>query len=96
MNITTTDGHCYTDTTLACLIGASLPTPTACQEAVALLREALNVGVSQQTLWQITGIAVWDGLHVAREVLERVPGQPAFPGNGDRIIFANLGDEAIE
>jgi hypothetical protein len=92
---TTTDGHVFTDETVACLIGASLPTPAACQEAITLLREALAAGVSQETLWRLSGIAVWDGLLAARAArstaLGGAPG-PFTPTN-DRIVFADLDDE---
>ncbi|MEI8166554.1 MAG: hypothetical protein WCG26_09245 [Chloroflexales bacterium] len=62
----TTDGHRYPDRLVACLIGDSLPTPALCAEAVAILTDALRVGVTREQLWSIANAAVWDGLHAAR------------------------------
>lgn len=65
----TTDGHQLTDMAVHSLIGASLPTPSACKEAVRLLRSALVHGVTHNELWELSRLAVWESLDAAREAL---------------------------
>jgi hypothetical protein len=69
---TTTDGHLFTDYRLRVLIGASPPTKPQRQEAVALLREALRVGVTRGDLWNLANTAVWGGLDAARQALQNL------------------------
>jgi hypothetical protein len=94
MRYQTTDGHVF-PSGAAHLIGASLPTPARCKEAIDLMHEALATGISLAALWQIANTAVWDGLPVARMAL----GQPQacltepLSGDNDCIIFADLDQE---
>jgi len=66
----TTDGHALNDLAVRSLIGASLPTPQACKEAVRLLTEALAQGITQADLWELSRLAVWESLDATRGALE--------------------------
>jgi len=66
---TTRDGYQFTDLAVHSLIGASLPTPKACKEAVRLLYSALTHGVTHGELWELSRLAVWESLDAAREAL---------------------------
>jgi hypothetical protein len=76
---TTTDGHLYTDYRVRVLIGASLPTQAQRQEAIVLLREALQAGVTRGDLWRLANTAIWDGLDTARRALEHLTQSPLQP-----------------
>ncbi|MEI8165850.1 MAG: hypothetical protein WCG26_05705 [Chloroflexales bacterium] len=69
---TTTDGRSYSARSIRSLIGASLPTPEACQAAVWVLHEALRHGISDATRWERSRIAVWESLAAARTALRAI------------------------
>lgn len=84
-----------TDSSLAVLIGDSLPSSAACQAAVGLLCAARDSGASRDALWRLADIAVWDGLSAARVVLATAAQATQQPTtDSDRIAFElDEGDE---
>ena len=93
-SFTTTDGRSYRERSVRSLIGASLPTPEACQAAVNVLHEALRHGISDATLWELSHIAVWESLEAARTALRAI--QSGAPIPSTRTQAAPAADPASE
>ena len=79
LSFTTTDGRSYSERSVRSLIGASLPTPEACQAAVNVLHEALRHGVTDNELWELSHIAVWQSLAAARTALHAIQSGAPIP-----------------
>jgi hypothetical protein len=73
---TTLDGERISEYLVGVYIGAGLGSPALSHQAVEILKAALNHGVTHTALWQLSRIAVWDGLSAAQEALHTLMTTP--------------------